>query len=402
MIIDFSNPDIYVDRVGEVTEALYNPNIRYIFMKWWAWSWKSHTIVQLLLQNIIDNIRVGWFRKVNKSIRRSCYQLGKDYIDKWNLWEFIETQESMVFKSKINWWFLSFFWLDDVEKIKSLADYDWFWVEEWTEISFDDFTQLDLRLRWRKNHKIIFTFNPVSNQHWLKTQVLDSWLFDHNSVRINKTARQNKFIDKNYLSTLDSLKEKNPNKWKIYAKNEWGEWNLWQIFNNLYTFDHDIDPDIIWLDFWFNDPTALTYIKKLDQWEKLDIYIQEKLYKRELTWDQLIRELEVLQVPKNILIVADSARPELIEQINRAWYKIVPADKWKWSVLAWITLMQQVNLHINWWNAEKEFNNYCWKVDRNGKSLDMPIDWNDHNIDSSRYWIMYLLKPQSNYFFDII
>jgi phage terminase large subunit len=37
--------------------------------------------------------------------------------------------------------------LDDEEKIKSLANFDWFRVEEATEITMDDFTQLDLRLR---------------------------------------------------------------------------------------------------------------------------------------------------------------------------------------------------------------------------------------------------------------
>lgn len=32
-VLNFNNPKIYVDRVYEVTKALYDPNVRYIMMK---------------------------------------------------------------------------------------------------------------------------------------------------------------------------------------------------------------------------------------------------------------------------------------------------------------------------------------------------------------------------------
>ena len=47
------------------------------------------------------------------------------------------------------------FGLDDAEKIKSIAQFDVFVVEEMTEITYEEFTQLDLRLRGGSNHKII-------------------------------------------------------------------------------------------------------------------------------------------------------------------------------------------------------------------------------------------------------
>jgi hypothetical protein len=33
MKIDFSDPSLYVDRIEELTDALYNPEIRFIFLK---------------------------------------------------------------------------------------------------------------------------------------------------------------------------------------------------------------------------------------------------------------------------------------------------------------------------------------------------------------------------------
>jgi len=113
--------------------------------------------------------------------------------------------------------------LDDPEKIKSIANFDWFWVEETTEITYEDFTQLDLRLRGATNHKIICSFNPVSAKSWLKREVEDHPEKRTNAVRISKTARDNRFLDPQYLQALDSLKEKNEAKRRIYALNQRGE-----------------------------------------------------------------------------------------------------------------------------------------------------------------------------------
>ena len=385
-IVDFSDPSLYVDRVHEVTRPLYDPSVRYIMLKGWSGSWKSHIIVQLLLQNVLDWIRIWAFRKYATTIKASCYQLVSDYNKKRWLSSFIEDKVST--KEFDTWkWLLKMFWLDDEEKIKSLADYDWFWVEETNEITYDDFTQLDLRLRWWKNHKIICTFNPVSSQSWLKTKILDSWEYN-NAVWIEKTAWQNKFVDEWYLRMLDGLKTKNPSKWKIYANNQRWEWLQWSIFPEYSTFDHDIYPDIIWMDFWFNDPTTISYLKFEDKDTKRKLYIQEKMYKTWLTGIQIVQELDNIWVPRDVLIIADNARPEIIQQISDKWYTIKECSKWKWSIQDWISKMLEFDIYINWSNAIKEFSQYVWKIDRHWNSLDIPVDWMDHIIDWSRYAVM--------------
>jgi phage terminase large subunit len=63
--------------------------------------------------------------------------------------------------------------MDDPEKIKSISQPTRVWVEEATEISPEDFNQLDLRLRGKnKDLQISLSFNPVSDQHFLIT---DFW-----------------------------------------------------------------------------------------------------------------------------------------------------------------------------------------------------------------------------------
>lgn len=39
-------------------------------------------------------------------------------------------------------------------------------------------------------------------------------------------------------------------------------------------------------------------------------------------------------------------------------------------------------------NLKKELSNYVWKKDKNGKSLNVPIDMWNHAIDAVRYRIM--------------
>ena len=48
-------------------------------------------------------------------------------------------------------------------------------------------------------------------------------------------------------------------------------------------------------------------------------------------------------------------------------------------------------------NVIKEFRNYRWKQDKDGKSLNIPIDIFNHSIDASRYAITYLLGSQNKF-----
>jgi len=314
----------------------------------------------------------------------------KDVIAERNIGKYIDVKEN----NDVKWWrwFAMMFGLDDPEKIKSLANFHWFRIEEATELTYDDFTQLDLRLRWNKNHKIICTFNPISSKHWLKTEIQDHPERWGNAVRIEKTAWDNKFVDKHYLQSLDSLKEKNEAKRRIYAMNLWWEWLKGSIYPEYSIFDHNIEPDMIWLDFGFNDPNALVYLKEVDVWPKKDLYIQEKIYLSGLDSNALIAEMERVGVPKHVLIIADNARPELIEAINKAWYHIMWVKKYAKSKNDQIGLVQSYNLHINWVNLLKEVSWYVRKLDKNWEPIDIPCDWDDHLWDATGYWVTWFKK----------
>ena len=58
--------------------------------------------------------------------------------------------------------------MDKPEKIKSISGIDDIVIEEATELTREDFAQLNLRLRSRKpNPQIHLMFNPVSKDNWV-------------------------------------------------------------------------------------------------------------------------------------------------------------------------------------------------------------------------------------------
>ena len=61
-----------------------------------------------------------------------------------------------------------------------------------------------------------------------------------------------------------------------------------------------------------------------------------------------------------------------------------------------IELLKRIDIFITSDSQEiiKEFGLYKWKEDRNGNSINEPIDMYNHAIDAIRYYISYLDQEQ--------
>ncbi len=77
------------------------------------------------------------------------------------------------------------------------------------------------------------------------------------------------------------------------------------------------------LDFGYNHPTALMRV----YWCDNDIYIEPVIYESYLTTTNLIERMQQMDVEKNVTIVADYARPEIIAEMNNAGYDVQNANK---------------------------------------------------------------------------
>jgi len=76
---------------------------------------------------------------------------------------------------------------------------------------------------------------------------------------------------------------------------------------------------------------------------------------------------------------------------------VVPSEKGKDSVNNGIQLVQsqRVSLTKRSVNIIKEYRNYLWQMDKDGKVLNVPEHAFSHSMDAMRYAISYLKKQPS-------
>src|SRR5690606_2872309 len=91
----------------------------------------------------------------------------------------------------------------------------------------------------------------------------------------------------------------------------------------------------------------------------------------------------------NEIVVGDSSEPKSIADIKDEGVNIIGASKGKDSVNNGIQLLQGLEIYYTGrsHNIEEEVLNYVWRVDKEDKSLNVPIDAYNHALDAARYKI---------------
>lgn len=154
-------------------------------------------------------------------------------------------------------------------------------------------------------------------------------------------------------------------------------------FNLIDKFPEEIEFIRYGLDFGYaNDPTAFIKVGKY----KNELFLEEKLYKTNLTNPQICQELKQLGLT-NEMIIADSAEPKSIEEIYQEGFNIHPAIKGKDSLLNGIDNVKRYQLNVvkDSINLITELRNYTWDTDKNKEIINKPIDKYNHLLDSLRY-----------------
>jgi phage terminase large subunit len=274
--------------------------------------------------------------------------------------------------------------LDNKEKLKSIKDITGVWMEEASDFTLDDFTQLDLRLRGSHliNYKqVILSFNPISSKHWLKKRFFDN--VDPSATVTHTTYLDNKYLDDVYIGVLESLKKTNYEYYQVYALGKWGV--LKGLIYTKYTLVDDLPSDAeihrYGIDFGYNHPTAVSEVKIIGN----NLYIKQLLCESHLTNSELIRKLKskypYLQDLRGYL---DSAEPARIADFEDAGFNVKGALK---MVTAGIDKIKSMNVFITKDSKDliNEMDTYSWKLDKNGEPLDEPVKEIDDMVDSFRY-----------------
>lgn len=331
-------------------------------------------------------------RKVAKTNRHSTFALITGIMRQWNIEQLFKVNKSDMEITCLNGNQIIFTGLDDVEKLKSIANITDIWVEEASEISHDDFKQLDLRLRGKTPYplQITLTFNPISALLWHKTYFFDNP--KDNTVILKTTYQHNRFLDEEYKQVINNLQHEDKMYYNIYGLGEWGVlgnliYSNWQVVSDV---PASYDETIWGLDFGFNNPSALLKIGIKDG----NLYLLEEMYKTGLTNQDLIKELRK-RIATFESIYADSAEPARIEEIRRAGFRIYPAQKDVTDGLDFVK-RQRLFIYKSCSNTIKEIQGYKYKEDKDGNVLDEPVKFADHLMDAMRYAIYtHLWRPKT-------
>lgn len=283
--------------------------------------------------------------------------------------------------------------MDDSEKIKSITDITDIWAEESTELSEDEYTQLDLRLRAREDDlQLIVSFNPISKANWVYKKWFEIDTTRPHTMILHTTYKDNRFLPASYIAAIEEKINSNPTYYKIYALGEFASLDK-LVFNNWRreTFNHaDIIGDlIVGLDFGFtNDITALIAGVLVEKEKR--IYIFQEWGDTNKTNDEIAAVITSLGFSKSV-IIADAAEPKSIEEIKRKGVShIRECVKGQDSILHGIQKLQQYELvvHPSCVGVITELENYSWQKDKKtNEYINKPIDKFNHYIDALRYSI---------------
>ena len=274
---------------------------------------------------------------------------------------------------------IEFFSTDNGDKLRG-GRRDRCFMNEANNCTMDAFDQLEVRTR----EFIFLDWNPT-NEFWFYTDIKD--LRDDVDFII-LTYKDNEALSPEIISSIESRKNRTQ-WWKVYGLGQLGEVDG-KIFTDWTQIDeipHEARRIGRGLDFGYtNDPTAVTDIYEYNGGYILD----EVVYRKGM----LNSEIATILKDDDILTVADSAEPKSIDEIKAHGITIVGADKGKDSVVHGIQLMQDQRFSVtkrsqNLW---REYMNYLWDKDKEGRSLNKPEHGFNHALDGVRYFMSRHLK----------
>lgn len=255
-------------------------------------------------------------------------------------------------------------------------------VNEANELKFLEWQQLQLRT----TQLSIIDYNPsFSDEHWICEVNKDPRTYHFIS-----TYKDNPFLEQKVIDEIESLKRKNYSLWQIYGLGQQAQVEG-LVFRNVDVVERIPETGyrrrrFLGVDFGYtNDPTAIVDV--LIEEETKTLYIDELCYRTSMLTSDIVAELKPQGAVK---VISESADPRLVQEIYRAGINIHPVVKYQGSVEAGLTKMQEYKIVItkHSTNVIKEFRNYTYSQDKEGKWLNTPIDVWNHAIDAIRYVVM--------------
>lgn len=341
-------------------------------------SGKTRNIVIWLVIKCLKRkkLSVSVVRSNLPSIRRSVWRDFKEVMMQLDVWDERWLNKKEFMYTFPNGSYIEFFGSDSEQKLRG-PKRNILYVNEANELRYIAFQQLQMRT----TEFTICDYNPsFSDDHWICGLNAEESTF-----HFITTYKDNPFLEEKVVKEIESLQWKNKSLWQIYGlgKQAIAEGLIFENTEQINEFP-DCKHVFIGIDYGFtNDPTAIVMVGIRGD----DLFVDEIVYNTEMLTSDIIKTLRPY---KDYKIISESADPRLIQEIHRANYNIHPVRKYSGSIDAGINKMKEYRIHItkSSINIIKEFKNYTYAQNKDGKFINQPIDAFNHSIDAIRYVIL--------------
>lgn len=400
--------------VNKVFAPLFTNNKRYVILMGGRGAGRSTVASQYAIAKLVapEYFRCAIMRYVLGDIRNSIYREITDRAEESKIISHLDINDNPMTieysQNSINAVGFRKSSSDQKSKLKSLANYNCVIIEEADEIPEKDFMQLDDSLRTvRGDITIILLLNPPAKTHWIIQRwfdLVDSGVPDFYIPVLKPELTDTLVIRSNYLDNKKNIAEASITQYERYKDtNPAHYWNMivgyvpetikGKIYSNW--TEIDVVPNNArllryGLDFGYsNDPTALVAVYKWND----SLVLDEKLYKKGMLNSDIANVLKQLDEE---LIVADSAEPKSIDELQLYGLRIYGASKGKGSITQGIQSVQSKTIYYtkSSTNLKYEYDNYAWKVDKDGNGLNVPVENYNHLLDAVRYAIVDLYPTE--------
>jgi len=251
-----------------------------------------------------------------------------------------------------------------------------------------DYTIIDqLIIRTRK--VVWMDWNP-SAEFWFYTDMLPNRPNDINFITL--TYKDNEALDEVTVQEIESHKN-NKNWWQVYGLGQLGtiEGRIYKDWNVIQDIPFEARLERRGTDFGYsNDPTAIVDVYYYNGGYILD----EQCYRKGLSNKNIADLIKNYHHP-DTLIIADSAEPKSIDELKMYDLNILPCIKGADSIRSGIQFVQQQKISVTArsTNLLKEYRNYMWQTNTDGKVINKPEEGMDHLMDATRYALNSIVAP---------
>lgn len=307
------------------------------------------------------------------ALRRSVYRDFKEIMLAYGWWNDRCMNKSEFVYTFPNGSWVEFFSCENEQKMRGSKRKVLF-VNEANELQFIEWQQLQMRTTLFS----IIDYNPsFSDEHWIN--LINK---EKNTYHFISTYKDNPFLEKKVIDEIESLQWKNKSLWQVYGL------GMQAIVEGLVFENVEIIEEIPsyhkkhhyrGMDLGYAaDPTAIE-----------DVYIyNDLLYIDEICYQTKMLSSDIINVLKEadrrdhtkVEVISESADPRMIDEIYNAGIDIKPVRKFGGSIEAGVSKMQEFKIKITKrsTNVIKEFKNYTYRQDKEGKWLNQPIDAYNH------------------------